>query len=100
MTSFPGESTAYRAARDHLLESERALRAHTEAVAAERRALPPGGEVSADYVFTEAGPDGAVAELPLAGLFADGHDTLAIYHMMFPRSRNDDRPGPEDGACP
>jgi predicted dithiol-disulfide oxidoreductase (DUF899 family) len=95
---FPGESATYRTARDQLLESERALRAQTEAVAAQRRALPPGGAVARDYAFTEA-RDGAVAEVPLAGLFGD-HDALAIYHMMFPRSPNDERPGPRDGACP
>ena len=37
---FPGESAAYRAARDTLLEAEVALRRQIEAVAAERRALP------------------------------------------------------------
>src|SRR3954452_8872424 len=97
--AFPGETAAYRAARDELLARERALRAQTEAVAAQRRALPPGGEVATDYVFTEARPDGTVAEVPLQGLFG-AHDALAIYHMMFPRSPSDDRPGPRDGACP
>ncbi len=41
---FPGESAAYRAARDELLRAEVALRRQTEAVAAQRRALPAGGE--------------------------------------------------------
>ena len=40
---FPGETAAYRAARDALLAAEAALREQTEAVAALRRALPPGG---------------------------------------------------------
>jgi predicted dithiol-disulfide oxidoreductase (DUF899 family) len=97
--AFPGESAAYRAARDRLLESERALRAQTEAVAAQRRDLPPGGELASDYVFTEAQADSTIAEVPLAGLFG-AHHALAIYHMMFPRSPDDDRPGPRDGACP
>ena len=43
--SFPGESAQYRAARDRLLEQEIELRRATEAVAAARRQLPPGGVV-------------------------------------------------------
>src|SRR5437016_1632208 len=38
---FPGETQEYRRARDALLQSEIELRRHMEAVAAERRALPP-----------------------------------------------------------
>ena len=49
--SFPGESAEYRAARDRLLEQEIELRRATEAVAAARRDLPPGGVVPEDYVF-------------------------------------------------
>ena len=41
--TFPNESAEYRAARDKLLRREVALRREMEAVAAERRALPPGG---------------------------------------------------------
>jgi predicted dithiol-disulfide oxidoreductase (DUF899 family) len=47
---FPGESPEYRTARDALLEREIGLRREMEAVAAERRALPPGGVVPEDYV--------------------------------------------------
>jgi Bacterial protein of unknown function (DUF899) len=39
---YPGESAEYRTARDRLLEREIELRRATEAVAAERRALPAG----------------------------------------------------------
>ena len=56
---FPGESTAYRAARDRLLEQEIELRRATEKVAALRRALPPGGVVPEDYVFQAAAATGA-----------------------------------------
>src|SRR5260370_211500 len=56
--SFPGESLEYRAARDRLLEQEAELRRVTEAVAAARRELPPGGVVPQDYVFQQAGPRG------------------------------------------
>ena len=42
---FPNESADYRAARNALLDAEIALRARIEAVATQRRALPPGGKV-------------------------------------------------------
>jgi predicted dithiol-disulfide oxidoreductase (DUF899 family) len=89
---FPGESPDYRAARDRLLESEIALRRQMEAVAAERRALPQGGEVPEDYVF-----QGAEGEVRLSELFAPGHQSLAIYSFMFPRYPTDTRVGPADG---
>jgi predicted dithiol-disulfide oxidoreductase (DUF899 family) len=92
---FPGESAEYRAARERLLEQEIELRRATEAVAAARRALPPGGVVPQDYVF--AGVEGRVR---LSQLFAPGRDALGIYHFMFPRDPGDDRPGAPDGPCP
>jgi predicted dithiol-disulfide oxidoreductase (DUF899 family) len=94
---FPGESNAYRVARDRLLERERALRAELEAVAAERRALPPGGELASPYTFREAGADQVVRSVPMSELFAEGHEALAIYSFMFPRDRGDRRPGPDVG---
>jgi predicted dithiol-disulfide oxidoreductase (DUF899 family) len=96
--SFPNESTAYRAARDRLLEREIELRRATEALAAERRELPPGGEVPEDYVFHGADADGRLCEVRLSELFAPGKDSLAIYSFMFPRDSGDDRPGPETPA--
>lgn len=48
-TSCPKESPQYRIARDDAKEIE--LRRAMEAVAAARRALPPGGLVPEDYVF-------------------------------------------------
>jgi predicted dithiol-disulfide oxidoreductase (DUF899 family) len=92
--TFPGESTEYRTARDELLRRELDLRRATEAVAAARRALPPGGEVAQDYELT--GADGPVRLAELVG--AGG--SLVIYHMMFPRDPGDDRPGAMDGPCP
>ena len=107
---FPGESTEYRAARDRLLEREIDLRRATEAVAAARRDLPPGGRVSEDYVFQVAGPDGTAAKVRLSELFASGQDSLVIYSFMFPRDPADKSAGPasgrtarlalEDGPCP
>src|SRR3989440_63938 len=95
--TFPGESAEYRAARDRLLEREVELRRATEAVAAARRELPPGGVVPEDYVFQGAGPDGSPSEVRLSQLFAPGKDSLAIYSFMFPRDPGDDRPGPATG---
>ena len=52
-TRFPGETAAYRKARDRLLKAELGLRRRIEAVAAMRRKLPHGGLVPEDYVFEE-----------------------------------------------
>jgi predicted dithiol-disulfide oxidoreductase (DUF899 family) len=87
-TRFPGESAAYRTARDRLLEAEAELRRQTEAVSAMRRALPPGGPVPQDYVFDEDG-----GEVRLSDLFGH-HDTLVVYSFMFPRALDDDAPCP------
>src|SRR5258708_19476806 len=78
---FPNESLEYRQARNALLAEEIELRRHIERVAALRRALPPGGEVSEDYAFE--GLDGTVR---LSQLFADKH-TLLIYTIMFAPQR-------------
>jgi predicted dithiol-disulfide oxidoreductase (DUF899 family) len=95
---FPGESPQYRTARDRLLVEEIELRHAMERVAAARRALPPGGAVPQDYVFTGAGPDGNAVEVRLSQLFAPGKDSLAIYSFMFPRDPSDKRPKPPTGA--
>lgn len=76
---LPGESAAYRAVRDELLAAEAALREQTEAVAALRRALPPGGGVPGDYAFTQAQDD---RSMRLSELFAPGQDTLVVYGYM------------------
>jgi predicted dithiol-disulfide oxidoreductase (DUF899 family) len=92
--SFPGESAEYRAARDRLLGQEVELRRLTEAVAAARRELPPGGVVAEDYAFEGLGADGTAAEVRLSDLFAPAKDTLAIYNFMFPRAPDEDEPCP------
>ena len=94
---FPGETGEYRAARDRLLEQEIELRRATEAVAAARRELPPGGVVPEDYRFQGQGADGAPTGVRLSELFAPGKDSLVIYSFMFPRDPGDERPGPEAG---
>lgn len=95
--AFPGESIEYRTARDRLLEQEIELRRATEAVAAARRRLPPGGVVLRDYVFEGAGVDGTSTDVRLSELFAPGKDSLAIYSFMFPRGPGDDTAGPPSG---
>ncbi|HXA40042.1 MAG TPA: DUF899 family protein [Phenylobacterium sp.] len=83
---FPNESAEYRAARERLLEAEIDLRRQTEAVAAQRRALPPGGAIPQDYVF-----EAAEGPVKLSELFGD-KDTLLLYGFML---------GPNmDHACP
>jgi predicted dithiol-disulfide oxidoreductase (DUF899 family) len=91
---FPGESEEYRRERNRLLEAEMGLRRTIEQVAAQRRALPPGGVVPDDYRFEEAS-DGR--EVRFSELFEPGKDTLVIYSFMFPRYSGDTRPGPEEG---
>lgn len=84
---WPNESDEYRAARNALLAEEIELRRHIQRVAAQRRALPPGGEVTADYRFLDA--EGK--EHGLADLFGR-HDTLFTYFWMFGPQR--ERPCP------
>lgn len=85
-TRRPDESAEYRRARNALLVAEIELRRQIESVAAQRRQLPPGGEVTKTYRFVgEHGP------VTLAELFGDKH-TLVTYSYMF---------GPERKApCP
>jgi len=89
--AFPNESPSYREARNSLLDAEIALRRQVEAVAAMRRALPPGGEVPEDYVFERIGAHSRPEQVRLSELFGE-HDTLLLYSYMF---------GPErDSPCP
>jgi predicted dithiol-disulfide oxidoreductase (DUF899 family) len=78
---FPNESAVYRTARNALLMEEIELRRHIEQVAAQRRALPDGGEVPQDFeVISEAGP------IRLSSLFGN-KDTLMVYSMMYGAER-------------
>jgi predicted dithiol-disulfide oxidoreductase (DUF899 family) len=95
--TFPHETPDYRSARTALLKREVALRREMEAVAAELRALPAGGEVPEDYSFDCIGADGALSTVRLSELFR-GRDTLMLYHYMFPRHAQDNRPGPTAGS--
>ena len=73
----PNESAEYRAARNALLVEEIELRRHIERVAAQRRALPAGGEIPKDFEFVSE--DGTTR---LSELFAS-KNTLMVYSMMF-----------------
>ena len=79
---FPNESPEYRKARNALLKKEYALIEQVKAVAAERRALPPGGEVPENYAFVGANDDTLGKTQHLSDLFG-GKDTLLIYSYMF-----------------
>jgi predicted dithiol-disulfide oxidoreductase (DUF899 family) len=84
---YPNDSEAYRKARIALTAEEIELRRHIERVAAQRRALPPGGEVLQDYSFTnEAGQ-----KVRLSSLFGDS-PTLITYTWMYGPKR--ERPCP------
>jgi len=83
---FPNESNAYRQARNALLAEEIELRRHIERVAEQRRALPPGGEVSRNYRF-----EGEHGPVSFADLF-NGKQTLVAYSYMFGPERK--RPCP------
>ena len=91
----PGESGEYRLARNRLLEAEIELRRMVERVAAQRRALPPGGAVPDDYFFEKPADGGG--EVRFSQLLAPGKDTLVIYSFMFLRWPGDTRPGPAEG---
>lgn len=107
---FPNESAEYRKIRNELLAEEIELRRAMEAVAAARRALPPGGLVPEDYIFEAPGRDGNVLQVKLSDLFAADKNSLIAYSFMFPRYPADKRPKPtegetarlsrEEGPCP
>ncbi|MGX7896425.1 DUF899 family protein [Tsuneonella sp. HG222] len=82
-----GESEAYAKARTALLAEEIALQRRIDAVAEQRRALPPGPAITADYRFIDSNGE----EVALAGLFGE-HDTLITYFWMYGPERK--RPCP------
>lgn len=83
---FPGESPSYRAARNKLLDAEIEMRRAVEAAAAQRRALPLGGEIPENYRFQElVSGDGAdvLRTVGISELFARGMNSLIIYNFMY-----------------
>ena len=82
---FPGETVAYRRARNSLLRAEIELRRQTEAIAKQLRGLPLGGEVKTDYRFQVSAPGtNRATTIRLSELFIDGKDTLFLYSFMYP----------------
>jgi predicted dithiol-disulfide oxidoreductase (DUF899 family) len=89
--AYPNESVEYRTARNRLLDAEMTLRRQIEEVAALRRALPPGGAVTRDYVFERIGAHQRPEQVKLSELFED-KPSLLLYSFMY---------GPErDLPCP
>jgi predicted dithiol-disulfide oxidoreductase (DUF899 family) len=79
----PNESAEYRTAREALLVQEIELNRHIARVAAQRRALPPGGEVKGDYQFLgEASSVQGAVPVGFEELFGD-KDTLFVYNWMY-----------------
>jgi predicted dithiol-disulfide oxidoreductase (DUF899 family) len=89
---FPNESGEYRAARNALLDAEIELRRQIERVAAQRRALPPGGEIPKDYVFERIGADLAPEPVRLSELFGQA-PAILLYSFMFGPERVKPCPG-------
>ena|SRR5579872_7592974 len=79
--NYPNESAAYREARNKLLAEEIELRRQIEAVAALRRALPPGGEVPQDYLFERVGKNFMPEKVEMSKLFGR-HRTLILYSFI------------------
>jgi predicted dithiol-disulfide oxidoreductase (DUF899 family) len=90
--AFPNESADYRKARNALLDAEMELRRQLETVAAQRRALPPGGEVPQDYVFERIGEDQMPEKVRLSELFGE-HPSILLYSFMYGPEREKPCPG-------
>ena len=89
---FPNETAEYRRARNELLDAEIKLRAMVGDIAAQRRALPPGGAIKDDYVFQELTPEGEERDIKLSELFAPGKNTLFLYGFMYGRKQKNPCP--------
>ena len=89
---YPGDSAAYREARDELLKAELDLRGRLAAIAELRRKLPLGGRLAKDYEFEEIDAAGDTRTVKFSALFAPGKDSLILYNFMY---------GPDwEKACP
>ena len=86
--SFPNESAEYRKARNALLNAEMALRQQLESVAAQRRALPLGGEVPEDYTFEQLDDRDRPKKVRLSELFGK-HPSILLYSFMFGPERDE-----------
>jgi predicted dithiol-disulfide oxidoreductase (DUF899 family) len=94
-TRFPGETPAYRRARNDMLRAEMRLRRQIGEVADMRRALPLGGSVTTDYVFDASAPgEEDIKTIRLSELFAPGKRSLFIYSFMYPEGVDSMTPCP------
>src|SRR5262249_2123299 len=84
---YPNDNAEHRKARTALRAEEIELRRNIERVAAQRRALPLGGEPATDYAFTDE--NGKTVKI--ADMFGP-HDTLVTYFWMYGPQR--ERPCP------
>ncbi|HEY0913830.1 MAG TPA: DUF899 family protein [Solimonas sp.] len=84
---LPGQSEAYRHARQALLAEEIEFRRHMTRLVEQRQALPPGPVIAKDYRFR----DENAFEVGLLDLFGD-KDTLVTYFWMYGPQR--ERPCP------
>lgn len=86
-TPFPGESAAYRAARQALLVEEIEFRRHMTRLTEQRQALPPGPFIEKDYCFKDENG----FEASLIDLFGN-KEVLVTYFWMYGPQR--ERPCP------
>jgi predicted dithiol-disulfide oxidoreductase (DUF899 family) len=95
-TRLANESHEYVQKREELRLAEMDMFRNIERVAALRRALPAGAEVT-DYVFQEGprdlnGSDSPVSSVRLSELFSGPGRTLIVYHFMYGKRQT--------AACP
>ena len=86
-TRLANESREYLQKREQLRLAEMDMFRQIERVAALRRQLPAGAEVT-DYVFQEGprdldGPDSPIGSVRLSELFSAPGRSLIVYHFMF-----------------
>jgi predicted dithiol-disulfide oxidoreductase (DUF899 family) len=95
-TRLANEPREYLQKREELRLAEMEMFRNIERVAALRRALPAGAEVT-DYVFQEGprdlnGSDSAVSSVRLSELFSAPGRSLIVYHFMYGKRQT--------AACP
>jgi len=79
---YPNETEQYRKARQALLEEERRLVEKVKSVAEKRRALPLGGKLKEDYIFSGASNETLGKDIRFSDLFGD-KNTLLLYSFMY-----------------
>ena len=93
--TFPNELAEHPRWTYTLLASELALRRQMEAVAIELVGFPL--EVRFPKTICSSAWEGTARQRKCACRSSLGGDTLMVYHYMFPRHAQDERPGPSTG---